>query len=300
MQEFMLPMDFMDNYILKAKPEYAMVYLYAHRHREGNRSFESSEIAEALGIEQSLADEAVSYWIGLGFDIFRPKAEKTPVKPSYSVKELNEMSKNDTDFKFICTTVETITGKVLTLGNYSTLAYIYKEIGLSSSTIILITNYAKKVENPTIRYIEKIAHNLEENQATTYEEAEKFISEMDRSYAYQNKIKKMYGIDRNLTQKEKDTFNTWLNQIKPKDEELMRAFDECIERTGKFTARYINAILVNWKNEKSKPKKTNTIPTPKATKFNNFESSGNIDYKKLEMEAIKKRIARLKEGANNG
>lgn len=300
MQEFMLPMDFMDNYILKAKPEYAMVYLYAHRHKEGTHVSEPSEIAAALGIEQCLVDEAINYWIGLGFNIFSHKAKKIPEKPSYSVKELNEMSKNDSDFKFICNTVEAITGKVLTLGNYNTLAYIYKEIGLSSSTIILITNYAKKVDKPSIRYIENIADKLVENQATTYEEAEKFIGEMDRSYAYQNKIKKMYGIDRNLTQKEKQTFNTWLNEIKPKDEELMRAFDECIERTGKFSARYINAILVNWKNDKSKPKKTNTVPTPKATKFNNFESSGNIDYKKLEMEALKKRIARLKEGAKNG
>ena len=50
------------------------------------------------------------------------------------------------------------------------------------------------------------------------------------------------------------------------------------------------------KSSIGKPKKINTVPTPKATKFNNFAPSGNIDYKKLEMEALKKQLARLKEG----
>ncbi|MEE1043388.1 MAG: hypothetical protein UH854_05435, partial [Clostridia bacterium] len=62
----------------------------------------------------------------------------------------------------------------------------------------------------------------------------------------------------------------------------------------------INAILVNWKEEKKSKPKSNGIPTPKATKFNNFESKHNIDYKKLEMEALRRRISRNKEGENNG
>lgn len=36
------------------------------------------------------------------------------------------------------------------------------------------------------------------------------------------------------------------------------------------------------------------IPTPKATKFSNFENHSGIDYKKLEMEALKKRMERCK------
>ncbi len=300
MQNFMLPTDFMDNYILKAKPEYAMVYLYAYRHKTEKAAPDAAEIASALKMKQEAVEDAVKYWIEMGFNIFNPKIEKAPEKPSYSAKELGDMSKKDSDFSFLCGTVEAIIGKVMTLGNYNTIAYIYKEIGMSVSTIILIANYAKKTGNPTVKYIEKIADRLAEQGAISYEEAEKLIGEMDRAYTYQNKIKKIYGIERKLTSSEKLIFNSWQNEVKPTNEELMRAYEECVERTGKFSARYINAILINWKNGKSKPKKQSAVSTPRATKFNNFESSGNIDYKKLEMDALKKKISKSRESVNNG
>lgn len=49
-------------------------------------------------------------------------------------------------------------------------------------------------------------------------------------------------------------------------------------------------IKYNFKEQKSNV----TVPTPKATKFNNFAPSGNIDYKKLEMDALKRQMERLK------
>lgn len=300
MQEFMLPIDFVDNYILKTKPEYAMVYLYAYRHKEDAISLGAAEIASALGMNQKLVDDAINYWTDAGYNIFNAKIEQITEKPKYSVKELNELSKNEPDFEFLRTAVETILGKALTLNNCQTLAWMYKEVGLEASTIILIANYAKKINKPRIRYIENIVEKMVEKNVKTYEDTEKLIAKMKRADSFQNKIKKMYGIERELTGSEKQLFSTWLDEIKPKDEDLMRAFEECVERTGKYSARYINAILVNWKNEKTRPQKINTVPTPKATKFNNFESSGNIDYRKLEMDAIKKRISRSKEGVKNG
>ena len=40
------------------------------------------------------------------------------------------------------------------------------------------------------------------------------------------------------------------------------------------------------------------IPTPKATKFSNFESKHIIDYKRLEMEALRRRIERNRQDSS--
>lgn len=294
MQEFKLPIDFVDNYILKAKPEYVVVYLYAYRHKKDNHS--ADDIASALNLSEETVINAINYWTDAGYNIFNPIVEKATEKPKYTVSELNELSSKEPDFEFLRNTVESILGKDLSMSGCQTLAWMYKEVGLDVSTIILIANYAKKINRPKINYMEKIVDKMAESNIKSYEDTEKLIAKMKRADNFQNKIKRMYGIDRELTKSEKQIFNSWLDEIKPKEEELMRAFEECVERTGKYSAKYINAILVNWKNDKAKPKRINTVPTPKATKFNNLESSSNIDYKKLELEALRKQLARLKEG----
>ncbi|MBR5517694.1 MAG: DnaD domain protein [Clostridia bacterium] len=294
MQEFTLPLDFVDNYILKAKPEYTVVYLYAYRHKDATHSAQS--IAEAIGMDKETVSKAIDYWTEAGYNIFNSVVEKAPEKPKYTVKELNELADSAPDFEFMRTTVEGILGKAMTLGNCQTLAWMYKDAKLDVSSIILIANYAKKINKPRIKYMENIVEKMVENGIKTYEESEKFIARLKRADNYHNKIKKMFGIERELTRNEKQYFNIWLEELKPKDDELMRAYEECVDRTGNYSARYINGVLKNWKNDSIKPKKVNTVPTPKATKFNNFAPSGNIDYKKLEMEALKKQLARLKEG----
>lgn len=297
MQDFSLPIDFVDNYILKAKPEYVMVYLYAYRHKDENCS--ADDISVGLKMNKKTVCDAIDYWTGAGYNIFKSVIKPITEKPKFSSKELNSLFKNESDFEFLRNTVETILGKALTLGSCQTLAWMYKIAGLDISTIVLIANFAKGMNKPQTKYMENIAEKMLESGVKNYADAEAMISQMQRADTYQKKIKKMYGIERNLTQSEKQTFNSWMNEIKPKDEELMRAFEECVERTGKYSARYINAILVNWKNDKSKPSKPSSVPTPKATKFNNFQSSGNVDYHKLELEALRKRISRIKGEANN-
>ena len=294
MQDFTLPLDFVDNYILKAKPEYVVVYLYAYRHKDTTHSAES--ISKAIKMDKETVENAINYWTEAGYNIFNAEVKKLPEKPKYTVKELNELAQIAPDFEFMRTTVESILGKTMTLGNCQTLAWMYKDAGLDVSSIILIANYAKKANKPRIKYMENIVERMVESGITTYKETEKFITKLKRADNYHNKIKKMFGIERELTTNEKMYLNIWLNELKPKDDELMRAYEECVDRTGNYSTRYINGVLKNWKNDREKPKKINTVPTPKATKFNNFAPSGNIDYKKLEMEALKKQLARLKEG----
>ncbi len=303
MKDFKLPMDFVDNYILKAKPEYVMVYLYAHRHKADDKCFNHAEASAVLGLNEQKVREAAEYWTGLGFDIFTvkkfpPKCEKS----KYSAGEIAKFTDSDHELALLYEETEKIMNKPLSTNDQQTLFWIYNDLGMSTSMIILMLNYAKSIDKCKMRFIEKTAFEWSEKGITNFNDAEKYLAEMERVNTYELRIKKLFGIDRNFIATEKAIIAGWCDKIKPTKDELIRAFEICVNNTGKVTLRYINTILVNWRKEGKKQKtSTNiTIPTPKATKFNNFEPSGNIDYKKLELEALRRRISRNKEGEKNG
>lgn len=296
METFKLPMDFMDNFILKSRPEYALVYIYAYRHKTEGGVPSAEEISKTLNLSKNIVNEAVCYWTELGYDIFSHK--KFPPscdKSRYSAGEIAEFSKNDKELAILYEETEKILNKPLSSNDQQTLFWIYNDLGMSTPVIILIMNYAKSLDKCRMRYIEKIALEWSEKGIVTFADAEKHLSELERAASYEARLKKLFGIERNLISTEKAVVATWRDSLKPSKDELLRAYEICIERTGKFSAKYINAILSNWKEEKKSGisrgnAPTHSVPTPRSTKFNNFTQSSNIDHKKFEMDALRRRL----------
>ena len=302
MQDLKLPLDFVDNYILKTKPEYAMVYLYAFRHKDNGASVDAQTIASALNLKIDTVNDSIAYWCELGFDIFTtkkfpPKAEKS----KYSSGDIAQFAASDKELAILFEETEKIMCKVLSPNNQQTLYWIYNDLAMSSATIILMLNYAKSKDKCNMRYIEKLAFDLSEKGIFTFEEAEEYFNSLERELSYEARLKKLFGLERNFISTEKGIISSWCTNLKPTKEQLLKAYEICIERTGKFSAKYINAILENWKEQKNPASLSReTVSTPKATKFNNFQPRSNIDYKKLELEALRKRLAKSKEGDING
>lgn len=303
MREVSFSTDFIDNYILKSDPYYAMVYIYAYRKKVDGLCPGAEEIASALSMDQDEVMRAEKYWIELGFDIFtESKIPPVSEKSRYTPSEISKFVDKDLELSLLYEEVEKLMKKPLSSNDQQTIFWIYNDLGFSAPIIILIINYAKSIDKCRMRYIEKIAMEWSENGISSFSDAEKYLSNKERKMSYESKIKKMFGIDRNLTSTEKSVILSWCEDIKPTDENLLKAYDICIERTGKFSAKYINAILVNWKSETKNKSKQNVshqyVPTPKSTKFDNFTGGSGIDYEKFEMEALRKRMSKYR-GENN-
>lgn len=302
MREIKFSTDFTDNYILKSSPNYAMVYIYAYRKKADGVCPDVSEIASALSMDKDEVIRAEKYWIDLGFDIFTvPKIPPESEKSRYTPGEIAKFADRDFELCTLYEEAEKLMKKPLSSNDQQTIFWIYNDLGFSAPLIILIINYAASIEKCRVRYIEKIAVEWSENGISTFADAEKYLAEKERAMSYEQKIKRMFGIDRKLTATEKTVISSWCGELKPSDEELSKAYDICIERTGKFSAKYINAILVNWKSEnnvKTKAPQKQYVPTPKSTKFDNFTGTSGIDYEKFEMEAIRKRMSKYR-GENN-
>ncbi len=291
MKEIKIPTDFVDNYILKADAQYAIVYLYAYRHKADGNKKSAAQIASALNIPLDVVDEAIFYWAELGHDIFSDK-KLPPVteKSRYSAKEITEFTEGDEALAILYEETEKILSKPLSSGEQQTLFWIYNDLGMSAAVIILMLNYAKSIGKPKIRYVEKIAMEWSEKGIITFADAEEYLEDLERASSYESRIKKLFGLERNLTSTEKAVIAGWCNELKPTKDNLINAYEICIERTGKFSVKYINAVLVNQREKKVKA--THHVPTPKATKFNNFSQQSKIDYKKFEMDALKKRLSK--------
>lgn len=303
MKDFKLPIDFVDNFIFKANPEYAIVYLYVYRHKTDCNIPAIGEIASALEINTEKVAEAIEYWTALGHDIFTvkkfpPRCEKS----RYSSGEISKFAQNDKDLAVLYEETEKIMEKPLSSNDQQTLFWIYNDLGMSTSMIILLLNYGKTIGKCQMRYIEKMAFDWSEKGIVTYEEADKYIYELDRANSYEGRVKKLFGLERNFISTEKTIISQWCNTLKPTKDELIKAYEICIQRTGKFSAKYMNAILENWKNGKAQPNKITGVSAPatRSTKFSNFNQRKDIDYKKLEMEALRKKLSKSKEGVNNG
>ena len=282
MSEFSIPVDFLDNCIFKAKPEYSMVYLYVYRYLSNNLKVpDNKKIAEDLRIFEEDVLAAFNYWSGKGYPINGPVApafDKSGYKPA-------EISR-DGEFSFVCDSVEKSLGKILSTSDRQTLFWIYDYLGFSSTIIIMMVNYAMAENKGKMRYIEKLAISWAEKGLYTVEAAEKHLSDVAMYRSYERRIKNKLGVTgREFTPSEKQIIRQWETEVKPTEKQLVEALEICVARTGKVSLKYINGILTKWKEEPESKK-------AQKGKFANFKNRTDIDYDKIEIEAMKKRINR--------
>ena len=292
MESLKLPIDFVDNYILKTSPEYALVYIYAYRHKDDG-DITAKGISKAIGIPIEEVEKAIDYWTGKGHNIFNnSKPQSVADKSRYSAGEISAFAAKDPDFAALYEIAENELKRPLSPSETQTIIWIYKDLALSAAAIMFLFNFAKLNNKYNMRFIEKTALEWAEQGIVDFEKSEAKVKELEKAIEYEKRIKKLFGIDRKLTAAEKAIISDWLFTIKPTKDQLLKAYDISIEQTGDFSARYINGILINWKNEKQAGKSAKKgANTPKPTKFTNFTQRTGVDYKKLELQALKKRLA---------
>lgn len=281
MSDFSIPMDFMENYIFKTKPDYASVYLYTHKFFiEGKPLPSQEEIASALRMSKETVAAAFNFWQGKGFCIGKaipPAFDKS----AYSPTELT----GDTSFAFLCKNAQQSLGKLLSSADSQTLFWIYDYLGFSPTVILMMINYAVSENKGKMRYIEKLAMSWADKGLFTPEAVEKHLAEVRAYRTYETKIKNKLGITgRELTPTEKQIVRAWEIEVKPTADELVSALEICVDRTGKISLKYINGILSKWRNPDNKKPVTNK------GKYSNFSNRTDIDYEKIELDAIRKRI----------
>ena len=251
-----VPKDFIEHIMPPANAAYVKVYLYAMLLAVEGRSVKTSEIAKKLGLIESDVINALQYWnekgmmSGTGDSVIIKRSADEELSTASDKKTIDDISsiiEGDENLRALCAVAQEILGKTLGTNDIETLYWFYDRLGFSPDVIAMLLEYCASIGKRSMRYIEKVAITWQENNITTIDTAQAYISRMNENKDYINSLKKLFGInDRGLSKTERLYIESWRDELDMSEDMAALAYEYCIMAIGKLSFPYINTILKRW------------------------------------------------------
>jgi len=262
---------FIDRYMMKANPVYALIYIYGMRLcMGGGGGLSSSELAESLNILESDVENAWKYWEKQGLvqigrsdvemDIVflpiplqqkkteRVKSESKPLalletQPIYGVEELELYQKQSRDIKNLFKYAEEAMGKLLTYNDLNVIFGFYDWLRLPVNVIESLFTYCADNDHRDLRYIEKIAVDWAEHGIDTIEKAESYVQGFNHET---RDIMRALGGGGSPSASQKRYIDKWTNTYNMPVEVVQEACDISAVQIGRPKIAYVDKILEDW------------------------------------------------------
>ena len=160
---FPIPSQIVDNHLRLAKPEHILVILFLYRNISAMPSIK--EICAATGIDEYDVNEALMYWEDAGILLKKdaspiikesePKAVIENKKPSR--RDVAKRGLEDPKIRHLLGEAQFKFGRGLKSNETSTLVWVYDDLGLDVSLILIILQLACDKNKCNIRFIESVA-----------------------------------------------------------------------------------------------------------------------------------------------
>lgn len=255
---FALPAAVVDEHIRLAGAKQLKVLLWLSCHGEGR--FDAEACAAAIGGSPADCGDALQYWLECGLLLpAEEEAQAQPpvpppapapaprpraVKPQF--KEVLARQKENESFACLLQDVSARLGRPITHGDMETLLYLFDTAGLPAEVILMVVGYAVAAGKMNMRYVEKVALDWADRGIDTIPAAEQYLCDLEKRDAAASRVRRVLGLERPLTVGQAEMAQKWLTVWNMPDELLQLAAAQCIERTGKFNAAYVDKILESW------------------------------------------------------
>lgn len=170
------------------------------------------------------------------------------VKPQMG--EVLERRQQSAEFSYLLEAASSRLGKPLSPGNMETLLYLYDTAGLPAEVILMVIAYAVGAGKGNMRYIEKTALDWAEKGIDTIAAADEYLcrlARLDRAWA---QVAEWFDLqDSRPTLGQKENAEKWLYQWQLPEGLIRLAYDQCLDKTGKFQSNYIDRVLESWKQD---------------------------------------------------
>lgn len=225
--------------------------------------------------------------------IVAPSADPA-ARREYSLDEIKQFLENDSisELFFI---IETYLKHPLSATDTNTVLYWYDTFHFPADLIIYLVEYCISKGHSSIRYMDKVAMNWNDNNIATVEQAKENAAMHSQAYY---SVMKAFGISgRNLVDAETAYIRKWTKDYAFDLPLILEACKRTMTATHQPSFEYADSILTSWhKNQvhtiddikaldkKYSGKAHRNAPvreTPKHNKFNNFNQR-DYDYDKLE------------------
>ncbi|WP_197068335.1 DnaD domain protein [Candidatus Soleaferrea massiliensis] len=264
---FAVPTALMDRYLKSCDGAALKVLLLILRNASG--TVDTAQLSEQLGISQQQADEAVQFWANENILLLNQapvkvrvqKQESPPaqkkiqhasggVPPKMSQEELRRCLTENKDIKFLLQECERLFTRPLTGPEMQTLVGLSGWAGIHPDIILMVVQYCKELGKTNMRYVERTALDWLDKGIDTHEKAENHIRERTTAFKHEGLVKSALGIhDRSLIPKERQYIRSWFEEMGFDIRLIKLSYERTIEKIGKLSFDYMNAILTSWKEK---------------------------------------------------
>ncbi len=253
---FPIPAQIVDNHLKLAKPEHILVILFLYKNISSCPDI--PDICNATGLDEYDVNEALMYWEDAGILLKNGAAPETKKADKKNVTENKKPSRSDVakrgledkKIQHLFAEAQFKFGRGLKSNETSTLLWLYDDLGLDISIILIILQLAADKGKLNIRFIESMAVDWVNRGVTTLALADEEIRReaiKDKSWLV---VQSVFGLDRRKPSKlESEKAVLWINNWKISKEMLSLAYDKCVNAKSKFSFAYTSKIIETWHNK---------------------------------------------------
>ncbi len=282
---FNLPAEVVDSHLKLAGTLQLRVILYCYRHL--TEPIEPTFLANLFTVSEEDIKDALLFWSELGLLVndapvmSSAPATPAPVKvappktPRPDRKEVARRGLESPDIAFLLNEAQKKFGRMLKQSESSVLVWLYDDLGMDASLILMVIEYAMQADRCHISYIEKVAKDWSENGVETIAAAEARIVELNNARSAWHQMRLAFGLDQRApSEAESKLAKAAILDWKMDRDLLKKAYDICVDALGKYKVSYIKTVLTGWhKNgisslldlEKQSKEESKPSATPKKT-----------------------------------
>lgn len=246
-----------DTLLSLADGDCTLLYLYYLRSGGGESARSAAETLHFTPERIAAAEDRLRR-AGLldtdGSGVMLPPADELP---EYRAEDLARRSREDKTFRSLVNEAQSRLGHALSGADLKTLFGIYDHLGLPCDVIMLLINRCAEDMHrrygegrlPTMRAIEKEAYVWCNREILTLEQAEEYLTFLDRREERSERLRQLLQIrDRQPTGTERRYMEQWLDMDFP-EEALELAYDRTVTQTGRMVWKYMDSILRAWQEK---------------------------------------------------
>lgn len=175
-------------------------------------------------------------------------ASRFESRPQYSGEELAALTEaRGGELRKLIDTCQGIVGRIFTQTEAAKVVGLYEYLGLDVEHILSLFTYCAHRGKRAVGYVEKTAYNLYDEGIDSAAKLEEYIKKKEEKEREEAHMRALFGLgERALTAKERQAYSLWLHEWKLPEEVIVRAYEQTVENTGKYSLAYMSRVLESW------------------------------------------------------
>lgn len=225
--------------------------------------------ARTLDVSDAEVETSIAFWRGAGVlsldegeadtakatasnGIYATEQKKRPLQKergiaSYTAEELASVIEGLPDFSAFIGACQQTFGKIFNTAEVQIIVGMIDDLGFDEEYILLLLSHCVRMEKKSLRYAEKMALQLYDEDVTSAAALEERLRRVETMATVTGKIRTMFGIaHRTLTAKEKTMIERWVCVMQYDVEVIRMAYESTVNAINDASIAYANTILERW------------------------------------------------------